>query len=83
LTEIREDKYDGQGRKAAPPRVREPVRVKHLRDPETDDDLRHLAPGERIAMVWPMTVTAWAFMGETVGESRLQRRTVHIHRGTG
>jgi hypothetical protein len=57
------------------------VRKADLHDPEPDDDLRHLPPGERMAMVWPITATAWAFMGEPVGESRLQRHTVRILRG--
>ena len=57
------------------------VRIKQLHEPETDDDLGRLAPGERMAMVWPMTVTAWAFMGEPVGESRLQRHIVDVRRG--
>jgi type III restriction enzyme len=58
-----------------------PVRVKHLRDAELEDDLRNRSPGERMTMVWPLTVTAWAFKGESVGESRLQRHTVRILRG--
>ncbi|MBA3260240.1 MAG: hypothetical protein H0T68_12350 [Gemmatimonadales bacterium] len=58
-----------------------PVRKKQLHDPEPDDDLRDVPPGELMAMVWPITVTTWAFMGEPVGESRLQRHTVSILRG--
>ncbi len=64
-----------------PDRSHWPVRKVRMHDPEPDDELSHLPPGERMAMVWPITVTAWAFMGEPVGESRLQRRTVRIHRG--
>lgn len=64
-------------------RSRRQTRRKHLHDPEPDDDLRDVTPGDRMAMVWPITVTAWAFMGEPVGESRLQRHTVRILRGRG
>ena len=32
-----------------------PVRKRQLHDPEPSDDLRDLAPGERMAMVWPIT----------------------------
>ena len=56
------------------------VRKRHLHDAEPDD-LSNTSPGERMAMVWPITMTAWAFKGEPVGESRLQRHLVRIHRG--
>ena len=45
-----------------------------------EDDLR-LTIEERIALVWPLTVDAWAFKGEPVAESRLPRHIVHILRG--
>jgi hypothetical protein len=49
------------------------LRVKPLHDRDDDLDIRQLTPGERIALVWPLTVDAWAFMGEPIGESRLPR----------
>jgi hypothetical protein len=58
-----------------------PVRKRHLHDAQQDDDLRDVSPAERMSMVWPLTVTAWAFKGEPVGESRLQRHLVRIQRG--
>lgn len=58
-----------------------PVRLRRLHDPEPDDDLRDVPPGERMAMVWPITVTVWTFMGEPVGESRLSRHIVRALRG--
>jgi hypothetical protein len=59
-----------------------PVRLRRLHDPEPDD-LRDRTPGERMMMVWPITVTAWAFKGEPVGESRLSRHIVRVLRGRG
>jgi hypothetical protein len=32
-----------------------------------------MTPSERIEMVWPITVTAWAFSGKPWDESRLRR----------
>lgn len=32
-----------------------------------------LTPAERIEMVWPITVSAWAFSGQPCDESRLRR----------
>ena len=32
-----------------------------------------LTPAERIELVWPITVTAWAFAGKPIDESRLRR----------
>ncbi len=49
------------------------VRIKGLHDPDDDVGIRQLTPGERIALVWRLTVDTWAFMGELIGESRLSR----------
>ncbi len=46
----------------------------HTRLPRT-------SPAQRVAMMWQLAVDAWAFKGETVGESRLQRDTVRVLRG--
>jgi transcriptional regulator with XRE-family HTH domain len=34
-----------------------------------------------VAMMWQLAVDAWAFTGENVGESRLQRDVVRVLRG--
>jgi hypothetical protein len=39
-----------------------------------------LTPEERLALVWPLTVQAWAFGGVDVAESRLPRHLMHITR---
>lgn len=49
------------------------VRIKELHEPDDDADIQQLTPGERIALVWRLTVDTWAFMGEPIGESRLSR----------
>jgi hypothetical protein len=54
-----------------------PLRTKGGPD---EDDLR-LSIEERIALVWPLTVDAWAFKGERVAESRLPRHIVRVLRG--
>ena len=36
---------------------------------------------QRVAMMWQLAVDAWAFKGESVGESRLQRDVVRVLRG--
>ena len=53
--------------------------IRSLHD-DKDDNYVEAKPAERIEMVWPLTVTAWAFKGETINESRLQRSIVHIQR---
>jgi hypothetical protein len=47
------------------------------------DDLLRTTPEERLEMMWPLAVDAWAFMGNPIDESRLQRHIVHIVRGRG
>jgi hypothetical protein len=44
-----------------------------------DDDVRAATPAERVGMVWPITVDAWAFMGQDVAEFRLPRHIVRVH----
>ena len=39
-----------------------------------------MTSAERIEMVWPLTVTAWAFSGEASDESRLRRDVESVGR---
>jgi len=66
-----------------PDRSSYPVRVSGLHDPEDDAYLRSLSPEERIAMVWPLTLQAWAFKEGLDHEPRLQRHIVRVIRGRG
>jgi hypothetical protein len=59
------------------------VRVTGLHDPPDDSDIERMTPGERIALVWQLTVDSWAFMGEPIGESRLPRDVGRILRRGG
>ncbi len=54
--------------------------IRRLKDQGDEPDLRALGPGERLAMVWQLTVDAWAFRGEPIDESRLQRHVVRVVR---
>ena len=54
-----------------------PTRKSTLAEQGKENDLRHLTPGERIALVWPLTVSAWAMKGENIASQRLQR---HVDR---
>ena len=40
---------------------------------------RSRTPADRLAMMWQLTLDAWAFAGERVAESRLPRHIVRIH----
>ena len=53
------------------------IRKTLLKD-ETDD-LKNTTPAERWAMMWQLALDAWAFEGEPVAESRLQRNIVRIY----
>ena len=53
--------------------------VRSEEGPDENDLL--LTMEERIALVWPLTVDAWAFKGDPVAESRLLRHIVRILRG--
>ena len=35
---------------------------------------------ERLMMVWPLTIEAWAMQGVEIAQSRLSRHVVHVER---
>lgn len=57
----------GQGDKAARARAREdwPVRKFKLGEEPSDDLSETTTPLERLAMMWPLAVQAWALAGKT------------------
>ena len=57
------------------------IRVIRPGDPEPRDPVRDLTPQERLAMMWPLALDAWEFMGEPVIEPRLPRHIVRVLRG--
>jgi len=58
-----------------------PVRIAKLGDAEDDAYLDLLTPGERLAMVWTLTLQAWAFHEEYRDEPRLRRDVGRVVRG--
>ena len=52
-----------------------------LRAPDMDDAIKNATPGERMGMVWQLTLDAWAFMDPESAQSEFQRHTVRIQRG--
>jgi hypothetical protein len=59
------------------------LRIRDLHDPDDDAHIQRMTPGERIALVWQLTVDSWAFMGEPIGESRLSRHVGRVIRRGG
>jgi len=55
-------------------------RVKKLQEADADDDLIATTPAQRLAMMWQLTVDAWAFKGESIAELRLPRHIVRVLR---
>lgn len=51
-------------------------------DQEREDERywRSQSPADRVAMMWQLTLDAWAFTGDRVAESRLPRHIVSVHR---
>ena len=47
---------------------------------EETDDLKNTTAAERWAMMWQLALDAWAFKGEPIAESKLQRNIVRIFR---
>lgn len=56
------------------------VRRGTLKEPDQDADLVAATPGERLAMMWQLTLHSWAFMGKPLDESRLPRHIVRVLR---
>jgi hypothetical protein len=47
-----------------------------------DAGVPNATPTERLLMVWPLTLTAWAFKEPNVVQPRLQRHVVRTVRGS-
>jgi hypothetical protein len=62
-------------------RSRLPTRTRRLGEEEEDGFVAGLSPAERIALVWPLTLQAWAFLQGTEDEPRLRRHVVRVVRG--
>ena len=45
-----------------------------------DDELARMTPEQRMELIWPLTVDAWAMMGEDIAEFRLPRHVVRVIR---
>ena len=50
-----------------------PILIVKKGEKDVDDFLKNTTPTERLEMMWPLTVQAWAFKGEDISEQRLQR----------
>ena len=57
------------------------TRKRRLQDPEDPSELDALLPSARLAMVWPLTLQAWAFHTGLSHEPRLRRDIVRVRRG--
>jgi hypothetical protein len=57
-----------------------PVRKTTLRGQDHDRDMENTTAAERLGMMWQLALDAWAFMGESLAESRLPRHIVRIRR---
>jgi hypothetical protein len=66
-----------------PDRSNWPTRLIPLSEEGKDEDVLAMTPAERIEMMWPLTVRAWAFKGEDLRGARLQRHVVRVIRRRG
>ena len=57
-----------------------PVRKTHLADKDKGAGVGHVTPGERLAMVWQLTLQAWMFKEGLLDEPRLRRDVVRTLR---
>lgn len=57
-----------------------PTRLRRLHEKDDDEAVRAMTPGERVAMVWTLTLQAWAFKEGTSDEPRLRRDVVRTVR---
>ena len=56
------------------------VRICRLGGEGPERDYLRMTPGERMSIVWQLTVDRWAFKGEPLDESRLPRHVVRVIR---
>lgn len=56
------------------------LRISRLKDQGQEDDLAGTTAEERLKMMWPLALTAWAFMGEDASEPGLPRRIARLIR---
>ncbi len=56
------------------------IQVRKTSLKEETDDLKNTTAAERWAMMWQLALDAWAFKGEPIAESRLQRNIVRVYR---
>jgi hypothetical protein len=59
------------------------TRLARVSDQGREDDLRMSSAAQRLAMVWPLTLDAWLFKGESVAEPRVQKHIIHVQRREG
>ena len=62
------------------PNVPLPTRKRRLTDPEDRADMVRQTPAERVGMMWTLTLQAWTFAKELIGEPRLRRDVVRLTR---
>ncbi len=55
------------------------IQVRKTSLKEETDDLKNTTPQERWAMMWQLALDAWAFKGEPLAESRLQRHIIRVY----
>lgn len=58
-----------------------PLRKLRLGTEDELADYYDLTPSQRLAMIWPITVAAYAMTGQDIRELRLSRSTVRTIRG--
>ncbi len=56
------------------------IQVRKTSLKEETDDLKNTTPQERWAMMWQLALDAWAFKGEPLAESRLQRHIIRVYK---
>ncbi len=60
------------------------VTRRSLRDRSADDDsYRGMSPGDRVALVWELTKTAWSFTGKPMREPGFSRHHMRVSKTRG
>lgn len=60
-----------------------PVRKIRKEDHGYEDDLRHVSMADRLAMIWPITIDAWAIHDPDACQQRLLRHVDRVERRGG